>query len=142
MRRLNFNLEPARGSMPGTMRLLQVKCTILCSLLHTCLASATPEQHKLNLYYNLCCTKPVPLYKVQVVIENKPSISDPEGSTILNDLVLKGAGNVTKIRTAKMLKFTVEDQNQDAAAEAVRKICSDLRIYNPLVSVITVSASG
>jgi len=29
-------------------------------------------------------------YTVHVTIENKPGISDPEGETILNDLVLKG----------------------------------------------------
>ena len=30
-------------------------------------------------------------YQVYVTIENKPGISDPEGKTILNDLVLKGS---------------------------------------------------
>ena len=28
-------------------------------------------------------------YNVDVIIENKPGINDPEGDTILNDLVLK-----------------------------------------------------
>jgi len=28
-------------------------------------------------------------YIVHVIIENKPNISDPEGDTILNDLVLR-----------------------------------------------------
>ena len=32
----------------------------------------------------------MPTYLVHVTIENKPGISDPEGETILNDLVLKG----------------------------------------------------
>jgi len=32
----------------------------------------------------------MPTYNVHVIIENKPGISDPEGDTILNDLVLKG----------------------------------------------------
>ena len=37
-------------------------------------------------------------YLVHVTIENKPGISDPEGKTILNDLVLKGTHqNVSKI---------------------------------------------
>ena len=47
-------------------------------------------------------------YRVHVTIENKPGISDPEGKTILNDLVLKGTHeNVTQINTAKMLKFLI-----------------------------------
>ncbi len=32
----------------------------------------------------------MPSFLVHVVIENKPGISDPEGETILKDLVLKG----------------------------------------------------
>ena len=32
----------------------------------------------------------MPTYLIHVTIENKPGISDPEGETILNDLVLKG----------------------------------------------------
>ena len=37
-------------------------------------------------------------YRVHVTIENKPGISDPEGKTILNDLVLKGNNqNISQI---------------------------------------------
>ena len=32
----------------------------------------------------------MPTYTVHVTIENKPGIADPEGSTILNDLVFEG----------------------------------------------------
>ena len=48
----------------------------------------------------------MPLFNINVVIENKPGISDPEGDTILNDLILqKKFSNVKKIKSAKMLKF-------------------------------------
>ncbi len=48
-------------------------------------------------------------FNVHVTIENKPGISDPEGDTILNDLVLKGTHKtVSNIKTAKMLKFTIK----------------------------------
>ena len=51
----------------------------------------------------------MPLYVVDVIIENKPNISDPEGETILNDLVLKNKNSsIKKIRAGKILKFTVE----------------------------------
>ena len=47
-------------------------------------------------------------YQVHVTIENKPGISDPEGKTILNDLVLKGTHqNVSEIKTAKMLNNNI-----------------------------------
>lgn len=82
----------------------------------------------------------MPLFEVQVIIENKPTMSDPEGQTILNDLVLKASySSVKKIRSAKMLKFQVEASNKQKAEDTVRKLCDDLRIYNPLVSKVTFS---
>ena len=78
-------------------------------------------------------------YSVHVTIENKPGISDPEGKTILNDLVLKGTHqNVTRINTAKMLKFLISEQDKDTAQLKVQEICDELRIYNPMVSVVTI----
>ena len=81
----------------------------------------------------------VPLFKVHVTIENKPGISDPEGDTILNDLVLKGSfSSVTKIRSAKMLKFEIKEKNKIQAENKIQQLCDELRIYNPMVSKITV----
>jgi len=81
-------------------------------------------------------------YSVDVIIENKPGINDPEGDTILNDLVLKGNfSNVKKIRSAKMLKFSIIEKNKKLAESKVLKICDELRIYNPLVSKVTVNVS-
>ena len=78
-------------------------------------------------------------FDVHVTIENKPGISDPEGETILNDLVLRGLHkSVTKIKTAKMLKFTITEKDKKTAQSKVQKICDDLRIYNPMVSIVTV----
>jgi len=82
-------------------------------------------------------------YTVHVTIENKPGINDPEGETILNDLVLKGNySSVTKIRSAKMLKFTIKEKSRKSAEKKVRQICDELRIYNPMVSQITVDAKA
>lgn len=83
----------------------------------------------------------MPLFEVQLIIENKPGMNDPEGETILNDLVLKGSySSVKKIRSAKMLKFQITAGTKDAAEKSVKKICDDLRIYNPMVSKATFSA--
>lgn len=84
----------------------------------------------------------MPTYTVRVTIENKPGISDPEGETILRDLVLKGGGRaVTGVRAAKTLKFTVRDKDPGSARARISKICEDLRIYNPLVSRVTFGVS-
>jgi len=81
------------------------------------------------------------MYVVHVIIENKPNISDPEGDTILNDLVLKGNNSsVKKIRAGKILKFTVEAGDKKKAEKIVEKICQELRIFNPLVSKVVIEA--
>jgi len=77
----------------------------------------------------------MPTYVVDVIIENKPNISDPEGDTILNDLVLKSKNSsIKKIRAGKILKFTVESSDKKKAEKTVKNICQELRIFNPLVS--------
>ncbi|MCV0411452.1 phosphoribosylformylglycinamidine synthase subunit PurS [Nitrosarchaeum sp.] len=79
------------------------------------------------------------VFNVHVTIENKPGISDPEGETILNDLVLKGGdSSISKIKTAKMLKFTIKEKDKKSAQSKVQKICDELRIYNPMVSKVTI----
>ncbi|HUU48182.1 MAG TPA: phosphoribosylformylglycinamidine synthase subunit PurS [Nitrosopumilaceae archaeon] len=80
-------------------------------------------------------------FKVHVTIENKPGISDPEGETILNDLVLKGTcKTISKITTAKMLKFTINEKDKKTAESKIQSICDELRIYNPMVSQVTINA--
>ena len=77
-------------------------------------------------------------YIVSIIIENKPGISDPEGETILNDLVLKGKNRtIKKIRSGTILKFSISEKNEKIAKDKVVKICDEMRIYNPLVSKVT-----
>ncbi|MGI0081736.1 MAG: phosphoribosylformylglycinamidine synthase subunit PurS [Nitrosopumilaceae archaeon] len=83
----------------------------------------------------------MPFFKVNVIIENKPEISDPEGDTILHDLILKGNHvSVKKIRSAKMLKFEIEAKNKKLAEKSVMNLCNEFRIYNPLVSRVSVES--
>ena len=83
----------------------------------------------------------MPLYVVDVIIENKPNISDPEGETILNDLVLKNKNSsIKKIRAGKILKFTVEATDKKKAEKTVENICQELRIFNPLVSNVVIES--
>ena len=77
-------------------------------------------------------------YVVSIIIENKPGISDPEGETILNDVVLKGKNrSIKKIRSGTILKFSISEKNEKIAKDKVVKICDEMRIYNPLVSKVT-----
>ena len=82
-------------------------------------------------------------FVVCVTIENKEHINDPEGETIQKDLIIKGGySSVESVRTAKTLKIIVREKYQREAVKVVRKLCEELRIYNPVVSKCTVQSLG
>ena len=79
-------------------------------------------------------------YRINVSIENKPSIRDPEGEVVMRDLMVKnGYQQVKGVRTAKLLKIDVEASSGSEAMNIVTKMCDELRIYNPVVSTCTIS---
>lgn len=85
----------------------------------------------------------MPKFIVQVIIENKPYINDPEGETIHRDLVVKGGySNIQSVRSAKMLKMVVNSRTESDAEVTVKNLCQELRIFNPVVSNCTVKAIG
>ena len=82
-------------------------------------------------------------YKVECIISNKSSILDPEGESIFRDLVIRrGYENVRGIRTAKLLQIEVSAPNKESAEKLVMKMCDDLRVYNPVVSVCQIRVLG
>ncbi len=75
------------------------------------------------------------IFIVNVSIENKPFLNDPEGETVLNDLILKeNYSDIVSVRSAKTLLVKILSGNEDEALFKVKKMCDDLRIYNPIVS--------
>jgi phosphoribosylformylglycinamidine synthase PurS subunit len=82
------------------------------------------------------------IYLIHVMIENKPLIRDPEGEVILKDLMIKnGFKCVKKVRTARLLKLEIEAESEGQAEEITAKMCNDLRIYNPVVSLCAIKAA-
>ncbi len=76
-----------------------------------------------------------------VVISNKEGARDPEGETILRDLVHRsGFDDVKSIRAGKYLRVDAESSSEEAAEALVRKMCDDLRIYNPAAHSLAVKA--
>lgn len=74
-------------------------------------------------------------YLVNVTIENKPYVNDPEGETILKDLIAgRDYQSVKSVRTAKILNIIIETNDRKEAEDIVKKLCDELRIYNPVVS--------
>ena len=75
------------------------------------------------------------------MISNKEGARDPEGETILRDLVHKsGFEEVKAIRAGKFLSVEVEAGDEESAARLVRKMCDELRIFNPAAHTLTVEA--
>lgn len=84
-----------------------------------------------------------PTFTVEVVIENKPLARDPEGETIHHNLILKGGySQVTNVRAGKLLRMSVEASSAEDAKQLVRKLCDDLRIYNPAAHTLQVRIVG
>ena len=80
-----------------------------------------------------------PNYTVEVIVENKPLAADPEGETIHRNLILKGGySQITSVRAGKLLRMSVEADSPDHARQLVKKLCDDLRIYNPAAHVCRV----
>jgi phosphoribosylformylglycinamidine synthase subunit PurS len=74
-------------------------------------------------------------YSVLVSISNKKYLPDPEGETILKDLILKGGFNeVEAVRCSKTINMLVRSRTEGQARKMVLKICAELRLYNPVVS--------
>ncbi len=87
--------------------------------------------------------KDMKTYLVKVVIENKASARDPEGETILKDLLIKGGyKKVMAVRTAKLLKMWVEAEDDKEAKDMVSKLCDELRIYNPVAHTCSINVEG
>ena len=82
-------------------------------------------------------------YTVEVVVENKPLARDPEGETIHNNLILKGGyTQVTSVRAGKLLRMNVDADSPDQAQQLVKKLCDDLRVYNPAAHICHVRLVG
>ena len=76
-------------------------------------------------------TKPLPIFVVEVVISNKAAAKDPEGDVIHRDLVKSHFPEVKSVRVGKLLRFKVEAADSLDAQKLVRRMCDELRIYNP-----------
>ena len=84
-------------------------------------------------------------YMVLVSIQNKKYLPDPEGETILKDLILKGGfDEVEGVRCSKTINMLVRSKTEEQAKKLVPKMCAELRLYNPVVSkcVVTVSSTS
>ena len=75
------------------------------------------------------------VFDLNVIIQNKDYINDPEGETIYRDLIFKNKySSIKSVRTAKILKIKIDAKNIEEAKKTVENMCEELRVYNPVVS--------
>lgn len=85
----------------------------------------------------------MPVYIVEILIENKPLAKDPEGETIHRDLILRGGyDSVRSVRVGKLLRLEIDSSSEEEAKNIAVKLCNDLRIYNPVVHTYRVEVRG
>ena len=79
-------------------------------------------------------------YVLELVIESKPVLKDPEGATIANDLMRKnGFSSVQDVRTAKLIRITLSAPSEEKAISLVEKMCVELRLANPVAQNFTIT---
>ncbi len=79
-------------------------------------------------------------YVLEIVIENKPAARDPEGETILRDLINQNGFEMVKnVRSGKFLRVNLQAESREEAKNIVYRMCNDLRIFNPVIHVVTIN---
>lgn len=83
------------------------------------------------------------MYSLEVIIEAKPGLKDPEGTTICHDLLQRhGFEDVKSVRSAKLLRLEVEATSAGQAKEKVLKACNELRLFNPISHTCSIKISS
>lgn len=81
-------------------------------------------------------------FKIDVLISQRPEIRNPEGETILQDLLLRNNfDDVNSVTVSKVIHLVIKANNLEDAKARALFICDELRIYNPLVSSCTIRGS-
>ena len=75
-----------------------------------------------------------------MVISNKPGVREPEGETILHDLVAKSGFEQVELHPRwQVSEGQVSAPDAEAAKKMVEKMCNELRIFNPAAHSCEVS---
>ena len=76
-------------------------------------------------------------FLVQVDVQLRPGIADPQGSTIERSLPTLGFDGIEGVRVGKSIRFAIEAPDETTARERVDELCSRF-LTNPVIEVATV----
>ncbi|NHJ04921.1 MAG: phosphoribosylformylglycinamidine synthase subunit PurS [Candidatus Heimdallarchaeota archaeon] len=81
----------------------------------------------------------MPEFLAEIIIEGKKNARDPEGETIMRDLMIKhGYDMVDSVRSGKILKVKLKAKDDKDAEDICFNMVNELRIYNPVAHVCTI----
>ena len=66
------------------------------------------------------------MYLAKVHVTLKPTVSDPQGQTVLGGLKMLGCDSVQSVRMGKYLEMQLDTDSREAAQEQVNQMCSRL----------------
>lgn len=82
-------------------------------------------------------------YDVQVEVQLRAGVADPQGSTIERAIPTLGFDGVAGVRVGKSIRFSIDAVDEDAARTAVQELC-DKFLTNPVIedAVITLAPTS
>lgn len=71
-------------------------------------------------------------FKATIVVTLKPSVLDPQGTTVTEALHHMGYNAVSDVRMGKFMEVTLTADSQQAAEQQAHEICTKL-LVNPVI---------
>ena len=71
-------------------------------------------------------------YSAKVYVRLKGGILDPQGKAVEHALSALGFNGVEEVRVGKLIEFSIQAENDEAANEQVKKSCDQL-LANPVI---------
>ena len=80
----------------------------------------------------LCILLEFPCTSPKSISSYRPTVSDPQGQTILGGLHQLGFDTVQSVRAGKYMEITLQAADEPAASAQVREMCDKL-LANPVI---------
>ena len=72
------------------------------------------------------------MFLAKVYVTLKPTVSDPQGRTVMGGLKSLGFDTVNDVRAGKYLEVRLQEADQSKAEERVKDMCDKL-LANPII---------
>jgi phosphoribosylformylglycinamidine synthase subunit PurS len=72
------------------------------------------------------------MYLAKVYVILKPTVNDPQGSTIKGALHNLGFSEVSQVRAGKYIEISIDEDSMEKSRERVDHMCRDL-LANPVI---------